>query len=171
MQQKLHATINIKSLSEEGVFSGYASIYDEIDSQNDCIREGAFQTAIENAEKNGKHPKMLWQHNPSQPIGKWLEIKEDDRGLFVKGQIFLDIQKGFEAYKLIKEGVIDGLSIGFRIKQASRRKNHRIIEDVDLLEISLVTFPANALATIQEVKEVDTLLSSLIRLNSLFSTV
>ncbi len=168
MHQKLYATINMKSLSDEGTFSGYASVYDEIDSQNDCVAEGAFQKAMENAEVNGKFPKMLWQHDPAQPIGRWTEIKEDEKGLFVKGRIFLEIQKGQEAYTLIKEGVIDGLSIGFRVKQASRHKNHRVVEDVDLLEISLVTFPANAKATIHEVKEDDVLLASLARLNSLF---
>tara|TARA_R110002050_G_scaffold11068_2_gene37678 strand:+ start:2870 stop:3382 length:513 start_codon:yes stop_codon:yes gene_type:complete len=170
MQKKLHATINIKSLSDEGTFSGYASVYDEIDNQNDRVAEGAFQKALHAAENEGKFPKMLWQHDPTQPIGRWTEIKEDQKGLFVKGQIFLDIQKGFEAFKLVKEGVIDGLSIGFIVKETSRQKTHRMILAVDLLEISLVTFPANAKATIQEVKKDSLLASSLARLNSLLLT-
>lgn len=166
MHKTFHTTIQIKSISEEGTFSGYASVYDEIDNQNDRVAEGAFKQALEKAEGKGKFPKMLWQHDPTQPIGRWVDIKEDQKGLQVTGQIFLDIQKGFEAYRLMKEGVIDGLSIGFRIKQAGREKTHRVIKDLDLLEISLVTFPANAKATIHEVKEDNDLMGALARLNS-----
>ena len=90
------------------------------------------------------------------PIGVFTSIKEDEHGLKVKGQLAMNVQAGKEAYELLKMGALDGLSIGFRVnpKKVSyeKRTNKRIIEELDLMEISLVTFPMNPQATIRSVK-------------------
>jgi hypothetical protein len=141
----------VKTMTEEGLFSGYASIYDLLDTQNDRVQRGAFQKSL----KTQNTPKMLWQHDPLHPIGKWEKIEEDSRGLYVEGRLFLTIQKAQEAYTLLKENVLEGLSIGYSVLQASRQKGHRLLEEVRLFEISLVTFPANPGARVLMVKRED----------------
>ena len=86
---------------------------------------------------------MLWQHDPSQVIGVWDEIKDDARGLFVKGRLLKDVQKGREAMTLLREGAIDSMSIGYRTIAASDEAGGRVrkLDEVDLFEVSLVTFP------------------------------
>lgn len=139
---------NVKTMTPEGIFSGYASVYDVVDHQNDKVQRGAFQKSLERQAS----PKMLWQHDPAQPIGKWDKVQEDSRGLYVEGRLFLSIQKAQEAYTLLKENVLEGLSIGYNVLQASRHKGHRLLEEVRLFEISLVTFPANPGARVLMVK-------------------
>ena len=142
---------DIKTVSETGFFSGYASVYDVLDQQNDKVQRGAFQKSLETQTS----PKMLWQHDPAQPIGRWEKVQEDSRGLYVEGRLFLSIQKAQEAYTLLKENVLEGLSIGYNVLQASRQKGHRLLEEVRLFEISLVTFPANPGARVLMVKGED----------------
>jgi HK97 family phage prohead protease len=85
---------------------------------------------------------MLWQHDPAQPIGIWDELREDDRGLWVKGRILTDVEKGREAAALIAAGAIDGLSIGYRtVKSTKTNQGQRLLTEVELWEVSLVTFP------------------------------
>ncbi len=85
---------------------------------------------------------MLWQHDPAQPIGVWDEVREDARGLYVKGRILRDVEKGREAAALIEAGAIDGLSIGYRTKRAEKdARGQRLLHDLELWEVSLVTFP------------------------------
>lgn len=85
---------------------------------------------------------MLWQHDPAHPIGVWDEVREDARGLFVKGRILTDVEKGREAAALIQAGAIDGLSIGYRTKRATKNdKGQRLLTELELWEVSLVTFP------------------------------
>jgi HK97 family phage prohead protease len=135
---------------KEGVFRGYASVFDEIDVYNDRIVRGAFRKSL------GQFmPKMLWQHDQDQVIGVWSKLSEDQKGLCVEGRLLLEVEKAREAYALLKEGALDGLSIGYQVKQAlkgQRRDATRLLTEVDLFEISLVTFPANALARISFVK-------------------
>jgi HK97 family phage prohead protease len=95
---------------------------------------------------------MLWQHDVMKPIGMWERIREDERGLYVEGQLFLDLIQGREAYTLMKHGVVDGLSIGFEIVEAQASSSGRIIRDIELYEISLVTFAANPLAKVTDCK-------------------
>jgi HK97 family phage prohead protease len=99
-------------------------------------------------------PKMFWQHDPSQPIGKWLEASEDDHGLLLKGRLNLGVQRARETYELLKEGDIDGLSIGYRIKEYSVDTSTHVwtLEKVDLREVSVVSLGANDNATIGSVK-------------------
>jgi phage prohead protease, HK97 family len=135
----------------EGYFSGYASIFDEVDSQNDRVVRGAFTRSLACWQQAARKPKMLWQHQEEHVIGIWRHLQEDTRGLYVEGSLLLDVAKAKEAFALIKEQALDGLSIGYQIKQAIKGttpRSVRLLTDVDLLEISLVTFPANPLARI-----------------------
>lgn len=151
--KNIHLSFDIKSLEQEGSFAGYASVFNVIDSYNDMLLKGAFTNTLK--EKNqGSDVKMLWQHHSDQPIGKYLKIQEDNYGLFVEGQLLLNLQKGKEVYELVKRGIVNGLSIGYSVKSSKimEEKSIRIISEVDLWEISLVTFPANEKALVTFVK-------------------
>lgn len=144
LRQKGHSQI-------EGYFSGYASIFDEVDSQNDRVVRGAFTRTLKSWQQMAGQPKMLWQHQEENVIGVWHTIKEDQRGLYVEGALLLEVAKAKEAFVLIKQKALDGLSIGYQIKQAikgTKPSSVRLLTDIDLHEISLVTFPANGLARI-----------------------
>jgi HK97 family phage prohead protease len=153
----LDAEFEIKQLSSTGSFSGYASTFGNIDSDRDIIAPGAFAKSL---EKGAGKVKMLWHHDARQPIGIWDKIEEDKRGLAVEGRLLIGqgVPKADEAYALIKARAIDGLSIGFRIPEGGAsfddKKRVRTISQVDLWEISPVTFPANDRATIRRVKGV-----------------
>lgn len=144
--------LEIKSIDEAtpGVFEGYGSIFGVVDQHADIVAKGAFGKSIRKEK-----PVMLWQHRPDMPIGVYDMVKEDDKGLYVKGAINLDVQAGREAYALLKQGAISGMSIGYNARKWSmdNKKGIRTLEEIDLWEISLVTFPANTLATVTNVKE------------------
>ena len=144
-----------KSVKDDGTFTGYASKFGVIDSYRDIVAPGAFQTSL--TLRPGPRVKMLWQHDAAQPIGVWDEMGEDDKGLVASGRLALDTVKGKEAYCLMKMGAIDGLSIGFMTKQDEfdRQSGIRTLKAVDLMEVSLVTFPANPEATVTGVKGSD----------------
>ncbi len=155
MTKQLNIPFSIKSHQDDGFFCGYASVFDVTDHHQEIVAPQAFQQSLHKWRARGRLPKMLWQHDQRKPIGVWDEIYEDAHGLFVKGRLLLDLEAGREAYALMKAGVIDSLSIGFRSVRALKdpKKNARILEEVDLLEISLVTFAANPDAKITAVKE------------------
>lgn len=142
----------VKSTSDNGHIEGYASVFNVKDEQGDTVLPGAFKKALANFEKNGKMPKMLWQHDARKPIGVWEEIREDEHGLFVKGKLLLDLKRGREAWSLLKNRAIDGLSIGYRSTRSSITRKKNMLSDIDLLEISIVTFPACADAIVESVK-------------------
>ncbi|MDA0780811.1 MAG: HK97 family phage prohead protease [Rickettsiales bacterium] len=147
----INCKLDIKAVEEDGAFSGYASVFNVVDSQNDIIANGAFKRCLEQKKDSIK---LLWQHKLDEPIGVFENLYEDSHGLFVKGRLLLDIKRAKEAYSLLKSGAINGMSIGYSVVSASYYEDNgvRIIEDVDLFEISLVTFPANENATITSVK-------------------
>lgn len=133
---------------EEGIITGYASVFNEIDLANDVIKSGAFTASL-----NERTPVMLWNHNSDMVLGKWLEIREDKKGLFVKGQLCLDVEKSQEVYELLKNKSVTGLSIGFSIDKSAYDVNgNRIIEKLSLFEISIVPIPCNEKAQITDVK-------------------
>ena len=142
---------------EYGYFEGYGSIFGNKDLGNYVIEKGAFINSLR--KRKPKNVKLLYQHKSDMPIGIFESIQEDEKGLYVKGKLALKTQAGAEAYELLKMGALDGLSIGFRVKPESvsydKRANKRIIKEVDLMEISLVTFPMNPKATISSVKGED----------------
>lgn len=146
----------LKSLEEDGVFFGYASVFDCVDFQNDQVVPGAFTKSLSDWRSKGTWPKMLWQHDHHHPIGAWLDMQEDATGLLVKGQLLLDVRKGREAYALLKRNVVNGLSIGFSLeKSATSLMGHQLLQEVHLHEISLVTFAANPKAKVEWVKSID----------------
>ena len=137
-----------------GTFEGYGSVFGNKDLGNDVIEAGAFAKSLK--KRKPQNVKLLYQHKSDMPIGVFDEIREDEHGLVVKGRLALKTQAGAEAYELLKMGALDGLSIGFRVnpKEVSydKRGNKRIIKEVDLMEVSLVTFPMNPQATVRSVK-------------------
>ena len=139
---------------QEGVFSGYASTFGNVDNGNDIVAKGAFTKSL--AERPARKVKLLSQHKTDEPIGIFEEIFEDSKGLYVKGKLALGTQKGRETYELMKMGAIDGMSIGFRANPEKQTYNEskrtRTLNEVQLLEISLVTFPMNERAVVQSVK-------------------
>lgn len=156
MEQK-HVTggLEIKELSEAGYFEGYASMFGVQDSDGDVIVKGAFKESIKKARESGKMPKMLWQHDHKQIIGKWLEMQEDDNGLWVKGRLIMEVHQGKEAYILLKEGVLDAMSVGFNIPDdGATGIRGRAIEKAELWETSLVTWGANPEALVTSVKSI-----------------
>lgn len=124
-----------------GYFSGYASIFREPDQGGDIVMPGAFAKSLRT--KGAQNIRMLFQHDPKEPIGRIIALKEDIRGLRVEGQLFDRVPRANSLLALIGGGAIDGLSIGFRTVKATREKlsNHRRLWQVDLWEISIVTFP------------------------------
>lgn len=142
--------------SPEGVVEGYASLFGEVDQGGDAVVAGAYTKSLAALASSNRRVKMLWQHDPSQPIGVWDEVKEDARGLWVKGRILKDVEKGREAVALLEADAIDGLSIGYRTVKANRdAKGVRQLQELDLWEVSLVTFPMLATARIDAVKAAD----------------
>lgn len=147
--------LKVKSLKESGEFEGYASTFGgEPDSYGDVIAAGAYAESLAAHRAKGTMPKLFWQHDSSQPIGKWLDAAEDDTGLLMRGKLNMGVQRGKEAYALLKEGDIDGLSIGYRIKEYSVDTESGIwtLEKLDLMEVSIVSIGANENATIGSVK-------------------
>jgi len=146
--------LDLKGLTAEGEFEGYASTFGNMDNGGDVVERGAFGKTLEKLPI--ARVKMLFQHDPNQIIGKWLEAKEDRRGLWVKGKLNLAVQRAKEILALLQDGAIDGMSIGFRTVKASREDKlgaPRKLLEVDLWEISLVTFPMNDRSLVANVKE------------------
>ena len=154
IKSELKAYHDEEENKEYGTFEGYGSVFGNRDLGNDVIEKGAFKKSLK--RRTNKGVKLLYQHKSDMPIGVFDEIKEDEHGLVVKGRLALKTQAGAEAYELLKMGALDGLSIGFRVnpKEVSydKRGNKRIIKEVDLMEVSLVTFPMNPQATVRSVK-------------------
>lgn len=127
----------------DGYFiEGYASLFGVKDQGGDEVRPGAYAASLKRLSLRGEKIKMLWQHDPAQPIGVWEEVREDASGLWVKGRILNEVEKGREAAALLAAGAIDGLSIGYRTVKAERDgKGNRLLSELELWEVSLVTFP------------------------------
>lgn len=121
---------------------GYASYFGACDQGGDIVQKGAYGGSLQALTREGRSVKMLWQHDPAQPIGIWDEVTEDEKGLYVKGRLLTEVGRGREAAALIEAGAIDGLSIGYRTKRASKNdKGQRLLTELELWEVSLVTFP------------------------------
>lgn len=165
---RLSCGFELKSIAEDandGVITGYGSVFRNVDSYGDIVAPGAFKRTLD-ACKSGESgwPAMLLQHGDSTaegmtPIGIWTKMDEDDHGLLLEGKLALDTRRGAEAYALLKmqpRPALNGLSIGYRTKDYQMHgkgdKARRTLKAVDLHEVSLVTFPANTRATVTGVK-------------------
>lgn len=147
--------LELKALEKTGEFEGYGSTFGgEPDSHGDIIAPGAYADSLAEHAARGSMPKMFWQHDSHEPIGKWLEAKEDERGLYLKGRLNMGVQRAQEAHALLKEGDIDGLSIGYRIKEYSVDTDTSVwtLERLELLEVSVVSIGSNENATVGSVK-------------------
>jgi len=155
-----HADFELKAYDDDeddeakGMFSGYASVFGNKDLGNDVVVQGAFQKSIR--AKGARKIKMLFQHDTKEPIGVYTKVKEDAQGLYVEGKLAMQTQKGREVYELMKMGAIDGLSVGYRVDAKGYsyddRGKKRYLKQVDLMEISAVTFPMNPKARVNAVK-------------------
>ncbi|MGE6743525.1 HK97 family phage prohead protease [Allorhizobium pseudoryzae] len=146
------ASLTLSDLCGDGRFAGYASVFGEVDLGKDVIERGAFRTSL--IERGAGGVRMLYQHDPNEPIGAWTLIREDQRGLYVEGLLSGGVARAREVFALMKSGALDGLSIGFRTVKAradSRLGVRRILE-ADLWEISVVTFPMLPSARVSNVK-------------------
>ncbi|MEL6168229.1 MAG: HK97 family phage prohead protease [Pseudomonadota bacterium] len=127
---------------EGAVIEGYASLFGETDQSGDVVEVGAYAGSLEELAAKGRSVKMLWQHDPTEPIGIWDEVREDAKGLHVKGRLLTDVTRAREAKALLDAGAIDGLSIGYRtVKAAKDEAGRRRLHELELWEVSLVTFP------------------------------
>ncbi len=130
------------SVKDGTVIEGYASLFGEGDRGGDVVEVGAYAASLAKLDADGRQVKMLWQHDPAQPIGVWDEVREDAKGLYVKGRLLDGVARAREAAELIAAGAIDGLSIGYRtVRAAKNTKGHRLLQELELWEVSLVTFP------------------------------
>ncbi|MCV6576275.1 MAG: HK97 family phage prohead protease [Cohaesibacter sp.] len=145
--------LSVKDISEKGEFAGYGSIFGNEDLYGDVVEKGAFVNSLK--EKGSSGIKMLWQHDAHCPIGVFDKIEEDGKGLYVEGRLLIDvIDKAKEVYGLLTAKALDGLSIGYRTVRSNwdEKNNVRRLMEVDLWEISMVTFPCNLEATVTAVK-------------------
>lgn len=150
--ERKEAAVEIAEVGHDGRFEGYASLFGEADLSGDVVMAGAFARSLR--QRGARGVRMLFQHDPAQPIGRWDAIAEDHRGLYVRGRLSLTTAKGREVHALMRDGALDGLSIGFRTirARAEKRAGLRRIFEADLWEISVVTFPMLPTARIAEVK-------------------
>jgi len=130
------------TVSDGAVIEGYASLFGNCDRGGDVVAKGAYGASLTKLNSEGRAVKMLWQHDPSQPIGVWDEVREDGKGLYVRGRLLEGVERAREAAALIAAGAIDGLSIGYRTVKATKNdKGQRLLTELELWEVSLVTFP------------------------------
>jgi HK97 family phage prohead protease len=155
--------VKIDSDSEDGTISGYGSTFGNVDSYGDTVAKGAFRKTIADAKSGATQwPVMLSQHDQTTPIGIWTGMDEDERGLKLKGKLAVNTRRGADAYALLKmkpRPALNGLSIGYRAKDFELHKSgtgpngaKRTLKSVDLVECSLVTFPADKFARVASVK-------------------
>jgi hypothetical protein len=157
----LHSA-ELKFAGKQGEFSGYGAYYGNKDAHGDVIAAGSSSNSLEEWKERGKWPPMLLQHggfgigaDDMLPIGEWTHMEENNRGLKVDGRLFaMNTERGQYVYEGLKSGVLDGLSIGFRVRaeEVGEKPGERIIKDIDLWEVSVVTFPANTRARVTTVK-------------------
>lgn len=147
------APLDLKEVAADGTFEGYASLFNKVDLGRDMILPGAFADSL--ARRGAGGIKLLFQHDPSEPIGVWLDIREDTSGLFVRGRLMREVARAREVLSLMRAGALDGLSIGFRTVRGrtDAKTGIRRIEKLDLWEISVVTFPMLPEARVRNVKD------------------
>lgn len=144
--------LKVKDVTEEGTFEGYGSIFGNVDSYGEKVMPGAFAESLARHKREGTTPLMLWQHDPWSPIGVWNDLAEDGKGLWGKGKLLPGVRAADEALILLKNGAVQGLSIGYREVETEPDGNIRLLKKLDLLEISIVSFPANRRARVESVK-------------------
>ena len=154
LETKYAATAPAPVLTDGRVIEGYASLFGVADQGGDVVLSGAYKAGLKRLSEKGGKVRMLWQHDAASPIGVWDEIREDARGLWVKGRLLTEVARAREAAALVEAGAIEGLSIGYRTVRAERdQKGRRALSEVELWEVSLVTFPMLPEARLAATKE------------------
>lgn len=155
MEYKFTALDDVEVAADTRTIKGYASVFGDIDSYGDTIIKGAYSATIK-ANKTGLP--MLWQHNTDNLIGRWTSLKEDDKGLIVEGRLTPGHSMAEDVYASLKNGDVDGMSIGFSIPAggaSERGDGVRVLKKIDLREVSVVVMPADRNALISAVKAAD----------------
>ena len=149
----------LKASKDDGSFDGYGSVFHVTDQGGDIVVPGAFLETLSTQKAAGRMPAMLWQHRQAEPIGIYTSMEEDSVGLKVSGQLALKTARGAEAYELMKMGALSGMSIGYRSRDDSydRVTGVRTLKKLDLVELSLVTFPMNDASRVSSVKSIESL--------------
>jgi uncharacterized protein len=147
--------LTLKAVNDDGTFDGYGSVWGVVDSYNEVVARGAFSESLAELAAKGRPVPILWQHRSNEPIGAWTDLKEDEKGLFGAGELLIkEVRQATEAHALMKRRVVTGLSIGYWVRDSSTDDvtGIRTLKKLDLVEISLVTFPANDDARVEAVK-------------------
>jgi uncharacterized protein len=147
--------LSLKSVNADGVFSGYGSVFGNVDSYREVVDPGAFKESLDELQAKGRAVPVLWQHRSGQPIGVYTRLEEDSKGLYVEGRLLKEsVQQAKEAWALLEAGAVSGLSIGYYVREDSFDEKERVrrLKKLDLVEVSLVTFPANDDARVEAVK-------------------
>lgn len=154
-RKTLDHEFELKALSETGEFEGLASVFNVEDQVRDIVAPGAFKKSLRAAKRRGRMPALLWQHDSREPIGAWLDMRETDEGLYAKGKLLInEIPRAKQAHALLQAGGLSGLSIGFQtiMSEMNDKTGVRTLTEVELWEVSLVTFPALDVARVANVK-------------------
>lgn len=149
--------IQLKKASiSDGTFSGFGAVFNNKDRANDRILKGAFLESLAQHRKAGTMPRLLWAHDQSQPIGKWVKVAESDHGLEVTGKLNLKVSRAAEIYELLKDAPHDyGLSIGYTVQESERGEDGTtLLTKLDVAEVSLVSIPCNEQARVTDVKAI-----------------
>ncbi|MGN6582502.1 MAG: HK97 family phage prohead protease [Rhizobiaceae bacterium] len=152
LDERKFIDLRLDEVAPDGTFTGYASLFGVVDLAKDAVERGAFARSLK--ARGAAGIRMLYQHDPNEPIGTWTEISEDGKGLFVRGKLAAGVKRAREVLDLMRHGALDGLSIGFRASRARSdpRTGIRHILEADLWEISIVTFPMLPGARVERVK-------------------
>lgn len=156
-KKRLDIPFEIKSVSDTGAFTGYGSVFGVKDSYSDIVIKGAFANSLNKWKEKGRFPALLWQHKMDEPIGYYTKMVEDDNGLYLEGQLLInDDPLAKRAHAHMKAKSLSGLSIGYILNDYDydKEKSAFILKDIDLWEVSVVTFPANDEARIDNVKSI-----------------
>lgn len=149
--------MEFKEVAKTGEFSGYLSVFNNVDSYRESVMPGAFAETLADWGSKGRLPPILWQHRSGEPIGPFTKMSEDSKGLYVEGRLLIaELQRAKEAHALIEHKVVSGMSIGFETIGEELDKENRVrkLTKVKLWEGSIVTFPANEAAQVEAVKAI-----------------
>jgi HK97 family phage prohead protease len=147
--------LEVKDVGDDGKFTGYGSVFGVVDTYQEVVAKGAFKESLREIKAKGRPIPVLWQHRSDTPIGIWEKLAEDEKGLYGEGKLLADaVSQAKEAHALLKAGAVTGLSIGYWVRNSSydEKTGIRTLTKLDLVEISLVTFPANDAARVDAVK-------------------
>lgn len=153
---------DVKSVNEAGVFTGYGSVFGNVDEGRDIVMKGAFAESLAARSAKGRKLPILWQHRSGEPIGVYEDVKEDDHGLLMTGRLLVeDVQRAKEAHALMKAGAVTGMSIGYGVVDDAfdAKAQVRYLKKLNLYETSIVTFPMNDEARVGVVKSMQDMLS------------